>query len=144
MAEIHSLVEEGYYDEVAELLSAHPEAIAMKNEIGNEPLHVACRAKQVAIAGLLLYRGANVNAVGSNGMTPLHYAVFEGGTVSIPIVQILLDHGADSSIRDAGGFSPADLAKIDMTTGLGQVLRLLEDRDGDRGSGGGRDDRKSR
>ncbi len=71
---------------------------------------------------VLLKRGATVNATAKNGMTPLHYAC-RGVNISKTGV-LLIQAGADRSLRDANGASPVDYA---LTSGedteLVQFLR---------------------
>src|SRR5688500_17134540 len=126
MEDIFTLVNDGYYDKVEQLLLANPDLVFARHAIGDQPLHIACLRKHVGMLGLLFTCGAPVNSRGSGGMTPLHYAVYEGTEISIPIVSVLLAEGADPSIRNDQGWTPADFAKIDMTRGLGEVLAVLE------------------
>jgi ankyrin repeat protein len=89
------------------------------------PLHIACWQKQLGIIGVLAAHQPDVNARGCYGRTPLHYAVHEGGPLSVPIVADLLARGADPSIRDDNGFTVEDWAKVEMDEGLPDVLALL-------------------
>ncbi|MCY3690853.1 MAG: ankyrin repeat domain-containing protein, partial [Chloroflexi bacterium] len=50
----------------------------------------------------LLYHGADIDAQDNEGMTPMHYAAFDGTLSSITT---LLDHGADMSIRGSNGMT---------------------------------------
>ena len=55
---------------------------------------------------------------GREGLTPLHYAVRSG---KLPLIQLLLDHGADVNARDPDGLTPLEhlaksRAKIDPPT----------------------------
>lgn len=54
------------------------------------------RTDQAEILALLLDKGADLDQRGINDYTPLHYAVARR---SIRAIEILLDHGADPSIR---------------------------------------------
>lgn len=120
--DIFVCVADGYYETVESLLSNRRELISSRNGIGDQVLHVACLAKQSGMLGLLFNYGPDVNARGAGGMTPLHYAVFEGDAISTPIVYALLIKGADPSIRNDQGLTPEELAKVEMTRGLGEVL----------------------
>lgn len=84
----------------ADLLLATPgaSAIVRENETGKTALHVAAGYGQAEAAALLLQRGANANAVGKFGCTPLHLAAVPG---SIDLK--LLKFGADRILRDSGG-----------------------------------------
>jgi ankyrin repeat protein len=55
---------------------------------------------------LLLERGADVNATGTNGATLLHQSVNRGEA----FVRLLVEHGARLDLRDAGGRTPLDIA----------------------------------
>ena len=47
------------------------------------------------------YEFSSVNAVGQNGMRPLHYATYEDNA---PLARLLLDAGAEIDARDAGTY----------------------------------------
>lgn len=53
--------------------------------------------------------GADVNARGERGMTPLHYAVEQGHA---ELVQFLLAQGANKNLKDDNGDTPADTTKL--------------------------------
>jgi ankyrin repeat protein len=67
----------------------------------------------IASAGLsrtlggLLRRGANVNYVDSDGLSPLYCAARNGQE---SIVKMLLEHGADIDLTDKNGSTPLDVA----------------------------------
>lgn len=110
---------------VSQALRADPALISARTAEGDTALHIVCWQKQVGILGVLAAYSPDVNARGAYGRTPLHYAVHEGGAISVPIVSALLSQGADPSLRDDQGFSVEDWAKIEMDEGLAQVLALL-------------------
>ncbi len=123
---IHDYVERGDGEAVARLLMKDPNHIHARDQSGDQPLHIACWQKQVRLLGILRNYAPDLNARGCFGRTPLHYAVHEGGKISVPIVADLLDWGADPSLRDDHGFSVEDWAKIEMDEGLPEVLDLLK------------------
>ena len=84
---------------------------------GQLPLHVAVDADRPEIV-ILLNHGAHVNKTDSAGWTALHHAVYKG---NIHLVKILLNHGADPSLR-AGNLLPIDLA-MDFDNGMTKLLR---------------------
>lgn len=122
---ISDLIVRGNAEGVAVALQAAPTLLAARTVEGDMLLHVACWQKQVAIVSTLLADGADVNAHGWLGRTPLHYAVHEGRRISVPIVKLLMDFGADPALKDDNGFTVADWARIEMYECLDQVLDLI-------------------
>jgi ankyrin repeat protein len=119
------MIERGDVRGVASALRADPSLATAKTKDGDTALHIACWQKQIAILGTVLAYQPDLDAHGCYGRTPLHYAVHEGGPISIPIVGLLLSLGAQASLRDENGFSVEDWAKIEMHDGLAEVLDLL-------------------
>jgi ankyrin repeat protein len=97
---IHRATGRGDTETAARLLGEDPDAICVRNELDNEPLHEGCWAKHTKMIRLLLDRGANVNAVGDWGRTPLHFAVWDGGDGAGEIVEMLVQAGADVNALD--------------------------------------------
>lgn len=64
------------------------------------PLHSAARTGSIEAVGLLVGRGAVVDAVTNDNYTPLHAAAKEG---HCDVIQLLLDQGADQSIKTLVG-----------------------------------------
>jgi ankyrin repeat protein len=84
---------------------------ASSNGMRVMPLHSAAAAHSVPIARLLLERGAPVNArqgTGGLGFTPLMEAALNGQT---EMVDLLLEHGADRTMRDEKGQTAEDYAR---------------------------------
>ena len=67
------------------------------NETKETSLHTAATQGNVKVARTLIEHGANVDAQDANCRTPLHSAVW-ASQVSIAIVKLLLEKGADLSI----------------------------------------------
>lgn len=126
--QIHKLAFAGDTVAVGELLNQNGSLISRRNKYGDMPLHHACWNKKVETVTLLLGRGAEVNARGAHGQTPLHYAIKEEEPETVPIVAALLAHGADPDICDDAGYSAVDRAKLELETGLNNVLNLFAKR----------------
>jgi hypothetical protein len=97
---LHRAAGRGDVDTAARILCEEPMAIHGRNEINNQPLHEACWEKRVSMVRLLIDHGADVNAEGDFGQTPLHFAVRDGGNEAVEIVSMLLDAGADPGRKD--------------------------------------------
>ena len=96
---------------------------------GVTPLHFAVRFRSPAAVDTLLRHGANANqACTRSGSTPLHRAVTSTGAPSTAgkqneakeIIQLLLSYGADPSLKNKNGKTPADYARDR------EILQLLK------------------
>lgn len=63
--------------------------------------------------------GADVNAIGAGGRTPLHRAVLSD---NVEIIKYLFDQGADVSLKDAVGRTPLHWAAIQNLPRCGELL----------------------
>src|SRR5712664_3891561 len=70
-------------------------------------LHVAVGQNQQDVAAYLMDKGADVNAVTTEGLTALHMAAQNG---NIAMMTLLLAHGANIDALDAKGWRPLDRA----------------------------------
>lgn len=93
----------GHVDLVKKLI----ERGADVNKTGWAPLHYAATSGQLAIMELLLDESAYIDAESPNGTTPLMMAA-QYGTPSA--VKLLLDAGADPTLRNQLGLSAIDFA----------------------------------
>ena len=78
------------------------------NKTGWTPLHYAATGGHDAVIRLLLEHYAYIDAESPNQTTPLMMAAMYGTPSS---VTLLLDAGADASLRNAAGLSALDFAK---------------------------------
>jgi ankyrin repeat protein len=76
------------------------------------PLHsAAAQADQtlaVELARIVLEAGADPNARQQRGFTAMHEAALNG---NLPLIELLLAHGADAASANDEGVTPADLAR---------------------------------
>ena len=91
----------GDIDRMRQLLDADGELVRASNETGDTALHLACAGGHAAIAELLLDRGADPEAVRSDGFKPIHSGVF---------------HNRQGYVRQGG--APTDTLRAGRIAGL--------------------------
>lgn len=101
------------------LMAAHP-SLDVQNKDGRTPLHVAITDGSEDTVKTLLTAGASVSQVDSLGNTPLHLAC--SVPLTPPIVQLMLDRGADPKIANKNGDVPLHIA---AETGDANILEIL-------------------
>lgn len=89
------------------------------NRPGWTPLHYAASSPSVAPVRLLVEQGAQIDARAPNGNTPLMLAARYGSEDS---VTLLLQRGADRSLRNERNHDAADYARLDGRESLAQRL----------------------
>ena len=95
---------------------------AAVNKEGWSPLHYAATGPQVLIVGLLLDRGARIDATSPNGTTPLMMAAQYGSEDS---VLLLVKRGANLGMRNDKGFNAVDFARLSGREPLTARLQAL-------------------
>jgi hypothetical protein len=89
------------------------------------PLLSAIVNRKPAAAKLLLQRGADPNRVHPLFGAPTHVAVGQGDA---ELLRVLIDHGADLSVRDAHGRTPQDVLTAGRAAGekLAQAKAMMQ------------------
>ncbi len=83
------------------------ETIHDRNVMNETPLHTFCFWGDLPAVKKLLTAGADINAKGENGNTPLTYAVM---SISLDVITYLLNAGADCNLTNDWGDKPVDWA----------------------------------
>lgn len=109
---------------VAALIARTVELTA-RNEHGNTALHVAAaQVDGVQITQMLVDAGADVNALGNGGATPLHCAARAG---QLQIAKLLLENGALVGMGDGSGATALQLAEDKHHQGVVDLLKGARD-----------------
>jgi ankyrin repeat protein len=87
----------GFPDLIEKLIREHPEHISAKGGPLGTALHAASRKNHIKVVQSLYRHGADVNALGLWGRTPLLFASYHG---HLAVVRWLLEHGADVNAND--------------------------------------------
>jgi ankyrin repeat protein len=115
----------GEVDRLREILNGDPTSATAYSGDGFTALHFAAFFGEPDAAGLLLERGAEVDALGRGWMTgtALHSAA---SRLQSEVVRILLEAGANPDVRQSAGWTPlhaaamnGDLASLDLLLGAG-------------------------
>ena len=96
--QIHEAVAAGDLDKVKALLEADPSLLESKDNESGTPLMTACSTLQVEVVNYLIDNGANVNAKGRVGVTPL-FCFPSDKEIPLDLVQRLIDKGADVNAK---------------------------------------------
>jgi hypothetical protein len=105
------------------ILLSHKCDVNAEDDYGATALYHAANAEKLELAKILLDNGANPNTKtgiyidGPGDITPLHAAIN-----SRPMIQLLLDHGANGSAKDSRGQTPADWLSLVKNRGFDLVL----------------------
>ena len=110
----------GLIDVLEKLLREHPEHVGARGGPYGTALHAASRMNLLEVVQLMLRRGADVNAPGPWGRTPL---LFPSEWGHLEVVRWLLEHGADVNAEDKDdGWTSLHLA---AQFGYFEIVRTL-------------------
>ena len=119
---VHLAIEEGEVGALKLLLDAGGDMRLGNKDVGmeNTALHQATMKAAVMIIDLLCKRGAEVDAVGRDGWTPLCLAARSG---SVPACKVLLAAGAKPDAPMENGKTALDIAEINKKPAVLKLLR---------------------
>ena len=83
-------------------------------------IHTAAEAGNIEAVKQHLAEGADVNAKGEKGETPLHGAAFTG---RMEVVELLIENGADVNAKDEDGATPLLYATLSGHKETADLLR---------------------
>lgn len=103
---------------------------------GSEPIHLAAENGKLEAIKWLVGQGADINAKGSFGCTPVHFAVgmYRGAeskahyTVKLAMIKWLKERGADINAKDDSGCTPMYYA---IKSGQLEIAEWLKDNGAD-------------
>jgi ankyrin repeat protein len=117
---IHEAARIGDLEKVRALIKENPDLIFSTDSKGDTPLHWASCNSHKEVIEFLLANKANINAVDSGGLTPLHCAV--GGYDRKDVAELLLANRADINAKNSIGWTPLHFA---AAKGYKDVVALL-------------------
>ncbi len=119
MTPLHEAAAIGDLSKVRQLLASGT-PVDIRDTSGITPL---CVAKTPEIAEELLQRGADVNIHSLTGLTPLHTQAIIGG---MPLLTILLDHGANANAQNNDKETPLEYLRKISKNPNPKVVELLK------------------
>jgi phosphoribosylglycinamide formyltransferase-1 len=125
-----SACEQGDLSTAATILAEDPQLIEHRSQEGWTPLIIAAYSQHLDLVRSLLKLGADPNATGRNGTTPLMYAktgLLHNSAAGYELLEILLNAGADLRRQDRHGRDILDYASA---AGDVRMLEWLNSRSG--------------
>ena len=117
---IHRASRLGNIDIISIILNCGIDVNQARTTDGVTPLYLAALEGQLAVAQLLLNRGADVNLARTDGATPLFIAALNG---QLAVAQLLLDRGADvNQAETTYGVTPLHIAAQEGQLAVAQLL----------------------
>lgn len=117
--EIFDAVKNNDLAKVRTLVGKNPVLVNSKDDPGNTPLHQAATTGSVEIAGYLLSKGADIDAVNARQNTPLHEAI---QSRKENVAMFLIEKGADVNKVNINKQTPLHRAVLNDQKGIGELI----------------------
>lgn len=105
------LASEGGYADCVSMLIKKSAIVDKRNAKLQTALHLAAKCQGVECVEALLKAGSDVNAVDTDGITPIRAAVGKA-LLAFNTMDILITWGADVNVKDKYGFTPLHVAAL--------------------------------
>ena len=113
----------GDLDSLKYLIEGNKNLLYIKDKLQRNLLYLAARNGYFNITEYLLNKGIDINETQSTGSTALHGAAYYGQEL---VIQLLIEHGINTKIRNKFGSTAADEAKTPLIKEL--ILNSHQDR----------------
>jgi ankyrin repeat protein len=114
---LNELVEK--YKGAPDLILDQVNSIDERTRFGDQLIHIVSVSGNAKDIETLITLGADVNSIGEDGYTPLHYAAEQG---HLDVVKVLISNGADCDLRDKNGETAQDKAE---GLGINQIVEYF-------------------
>ena len=112
----------GDLNSLKSMIEADKNLLYIKDKLQRNLLYIAARNGYFNITEYLLKKGININEVQNSGSTALHGAAYYGQEL---VIQLLIEHGINTKIRNKFGNTAADEAKTPFI----KELIIMSDQD---------------
>lgn len=96
--------------------------VNQRDVFGDTPLHLTSRWGDVGAVEVLIAAGADVNAIGEKGQTPVFAAA------NLDVAHALVNGGANLSIRDDDDYIPDEYLRIVQKKDIADFLKTRKSR----------------
>jgi hypothetical protein len=128
---LHLACARGSYELILDLLKRGADP-RLQNNKGAVPLHLFCSRRIHSNTGPLIFeivhllnRDIDINSADDFGNTPLHYAIRNDNNDRAFLIQWLIDHGADTELRNYKQINPYQKSLLKGTDSITNILKSL-------------------
>jgi ankyrin repeat protein len=121
---LHEAITQGFNEGVIEMLITGDNVLAV-DTTDRTALHEATKLSGVHVVEMLIKGKADVSAISSDGMTPLHIAILRADSEAVKITKVLLENTATVDSIDNERQTPLDLAIFTSEILCPEIIQLL-------------------